>query len=189
MKKAIFLDRDGTINYDKKYVYRIADFQFLPLAIEALQIMINSGYLLFIITNQSGIARGYYSENDCIRLNEWLCTELLRHGVKIEKIYYCPHYPEGRVIRYRKECNCRKPQIGMFEKAISEFDIDINQSIVIGDRLRDCTLALSGMCEGFLVEKTESAQVINLVSSGYYPHIKYKKNLYECAKYIEKNLV
>ena len=123
-RAAVFLDRDGTINMDKDFVCRIEDFEFLPGAIEGLKLLQDAGYLLIIITNQSGIARGYYTEADFHKLNDWMLTELQEHyGVKIDAVYYCPHLPSTDELvapelkKYRVSCTCRKPQIGLFEKA------------------------------------------------------------------------
>ena len=101
MNKAVFLDRDGTINVDKKYLYRISDFDFIPGAKEALFSLQKAGYLLVIITNQSGVARGYYSETDVQRLNDWLRQTLALENILISGIYYCPHHPEGSVAGYK----------------------------------------------------------------------------------------
>ena len=109
--KAVFLDRDGTINIDKGYLYRISDFEFLPGAVEALRNLQEAGYLLIIITNQSGIGRGYYTEEDFAVLTDYMKGELSKSGVNISGVYYCPHLPDAEVERYRKICTCRKPGI------------------------------------------------------------------------------
>ena len=132
MERAIFLDRDGTINIDNNYIYKISDFKFIEGAIEALKMFQNNKYKLIIITNQSGIAKGFFKEKDLEILNIWLKNELKQNGVIIDAIYYCPHNANDN-------CNCRKPKIGLFEKAIKEFNIDISKSYAIGDKLRDCT--------------------------------------------------
>ena len=163
--KAIFLDRDGTINIDKGYVYRVEDFEFLPGAIEALRLLQEAGFILIIITNQSGIARGYYTEEDFERLNRWMLTELERHGVHIAAVYYCPHLPDAEVERYRKICTCRKPETGLFERAVHDFDIDLSLSYAVGDKERDCSICLKSECRGFLIGRDvmslhEAAEII-----------------------------
>ena len=158
MSKAVFLDRDGTINVDKNYLYKIEDFEFLPGAVEALQLLQSSGYLLIIITNQSGIARGYFTENDFLRLNDFMLNELERLGVHISKSYYCPHGPDSK-------CNCRKPKTGLFEQAAKEYDIDLSKSFAVGDKLRDCSICLKTKCRGFIINGKSDNENIRSVSS------------------------
>ena len=151
MDKAIFLDRDGTINADKAYVYKIADFEFLPGAREALLLLRRAGYRLVIVTNQSGVARGYYTEDDVRALHNWLLETLAREGVDIDGVYYCPHHPEARVEAYRTECGCRKPGLELFYKAASELGLDVNRSIAVGDRAWDLEICRRSGCRGYLV--------------------------------------
>lgn len=136
MRKAIFLDRDGTLNIDHGYVHTIDQFEFIEGSIEALKVLQEMGYCLILVTNQSGIARGYFSEDDFNQLTEWMDWSLEDRGVHLDGIYYCPHHPEGKG-EYRKECDCRKPKGGMLLEAIKDFDIDPKQSIMIGDKLDD----------------------------------------------------
>ncbi len=160
MNKAVFLDRDGTINVEKNYLYRIEDFEFLPGVLEGLRRFKEAGYLLIIVTNQSGIGRGYYTEKQYKELETWMCDQLEKYGAAIDGIYYCPHLPDAKVEQYRKECNCRKPQKGMFETAIKEYDIDVSKSIAIGDKLRDLTLCENGVTTGFLVYAEETPKKV-----------------------------
>lgn len=129
MKKAILLDRDGTINVEKDYLHKIEDFEFEKNVIEALKIFSDLGYTMAVVTNQSGIARGYYTEDDLQKLNEYIKRELEKHGIVIEKFYYCPHHPEKGIGKYKTVCMCRKPNTGMLEAAIEEFDIDRTVSL------------------------------------------------------------
>lgn len=130
--KAVFFDRDGTINVEKNYVFRIEDFEFQPGIIELMRQYYKQGYLLFVITNQSGIARQFYSEADYRKLSKWMCQQLQKEGIEITKNYHCPHHPE-----ITGDCNCRKPKPGMIVEAISEYNIDAANSILIGDSERD----------------------------------------------------
>ncbi|MFD1804991.1 D-glycero-beta-D-manno-heptose 1,7-bisphosphate 7-phosphatase [Pasteurella oralis] len=136
MKKAIFLDRDGTLNLDHGYVHEIDQFKFITGSIEALQQLKQMGYLLILVTNQSGIARGYFSEEQFLQLTEWMDWSLADRGVDLDGIYYCPHHIEGKG-EYKKECNCRKPKSGMLLQAIKELDIDPTRSVMIGDKVED----------------------------------------------------
>ncbi|MEK7540623.1 MAG: D-glycero-beta-D-manno-heptose 1,7-bisphosphate 7-phosphatase [Patescibacteria group bacterium] len=129
--KAVFLDRDGTININEpEYIHKIEDFKFVPGAISALKKLSRTGYKIIIITNQSGIARGYYSEKELKVLHNWMLKELKNKRVRIDKIYYCPHGPDDN-------CFCRKPKIGMFLQAVKDFNINLSKSWFIGDDTRD----------------------------------------------------
>ena len=139
--KAVFLDRDGTINIDKEYMYKINDFEFILGAVEAIKKMNSLGYKVIVVTNQSGIARGFYLEKDLIYLHDFIQIQLSLNGAVIDAFYYCPHHPEATVEKYRIDCNCRKPKKGLFERAIAEHGIDVKQSWAVGDRLRDVTPA------------------------------------------------
>ncbi|MCH5336479.1 MAG: HAD family hydrolase [Campylobacter sp.] len=132
--KALFLDRDGVINVDKKYVYKIKDFEFCEGIFELCEFFSQKGFLIFVITNQSGIARGYYTEEDFEILSAFVLDEFAKRKTKISKIYHCPHL-EG--------CECRKPKPGMLLKAKDEFDINMQNSIFIGDNLSDMEAGLS----------------------------------------------
>lgn len=112
MNKAIFLGRDGTINVDKCYVHEKRDFEFMLGAIEGMKMLQDAGFLMIIVTNQSGIGSGCYSEKEYFGLMEWINRELEKQGVRISASYFCPHILDAPVIRYRKKCNCRKPKIG-----------------------------------------------------------------------------
>ncbi len=159
MNKAVFLDRDGTINEDYGYLYEIEKFRFLDGVLEGLKKFQDEGYMLVIITNQSGIARGYYSENDYEKLSDWMVKELEKRDIHIKKMYYCPHHPDSKIEKYKKNCKCRKPELGLFYEAIKELDIDLNSSIAIGDRDRDVAICKETSIKGFVIysedERTE----------------------------------
>ena len=188
MNKAIFLDRDGTINVEKDYLYRIEDFEFLPGVIDALRDLQQKDYRIIVVTNQSGIARGYYLENDFIRLNEWMKDTLREHGVKVDAVYYCPHHPEAKIEKYRLECECRKPKLGLFEQAIKEFDIDVDKSYAIGDKIRDCAICRSTQCHGFLIGENEDPQIIEAVKQGEHQNISYADDVVEASRIILKEI-
>ena len=125
---AVFLDRDGTINVDTGYLHEIDDFQFIENAIEAMQAIKQMGYALIIVTNQSGIARGMFTEDQFMHLTEWMDWSLADRGVDLDGIYYCPHHPEGTVEEFRQECNCRKPEPGMLLDAQKFLKIDMSKN-------------------------------------------------------------
>ncbi len=181
MNKAIFLDRDGTINVEKHYLYKIEDFEFLPGVVDALRDLQRAGYLLIIITNQSGIGRGYYTETDFQKLNDWMVSTLKEQGVSIADVYYCPHLPDAQVPEYRKECNCRKPKLGMYQQAILDYNIQIDQSYAIGDKIRDCAICESTPCKGYLIGENENPEVIANVKAGMMDRVCYANTLSEAA--------
>ena len=136
MNKAIFLDRDGTLNIDYGYVHEIDNFKFIDSAIDALRELKKMGYMLVLVTNQSGIARSYFSEEQFLQLTEWMDWSLAEQDVDLDGIYYCPHHPEGKG-EYKEDCDCRKPKPGMLLQAIKELKIDPTQSIMVGDKVED----------------------------------------------------
>ena len=136
MEKYIFFDRDGTINVEKHYLHKIEDFEYENGVLEALEGLQKLGYKFIIVTNQAGIAKGYYTERDYLILEEFIEKDLLKKGIIIQKTYHCPHHPQGK-IPYNVNCECRKPKTGMFIKAIEEFNIDIENSYMVGDRFTD----------------------------------------------------
>ena len=132
MNKALFLDRDGVVNVERDFVFKIDQFVFNKGIFDVCLKFQNSGFLIFIITNQSGIARGYYSLNEFQLLTGWMINMFRIHGVKIQKVYFCPHHPA-----HGGECECRKPKPGMIIEACNEFNIDLSQSVLIGDKISD----------------------------------------------------
>ena len=139
--KAIFFDRDGTLNVDVHYLHDPADFVWIEGAIAAIRWANAHGYLVIVVTNQSGIARGYYDEDAVRHLHDWMNAELAAHGAHIDAFYYCPHHTEGSVPAYVKQCDCRKPAPGMILRAIVEHDIDPAASFLFGDAASDVTAA------------------------------------------------
>lgn len=141
MNKALLLDRDGVVNCDYGYVHRIDDFDFVDGIFKLTELAQQLGYLIFIITNQSGIARGLYTEKQFLKLQKWVSEQFQQRGVRIAKTYYCPHHPTEGSVSYRTICSCRKPKPGMIVRAQQEFDLDLDRSIMIGDKLSDMKAA------------------------------------------------
>ena len=141
--KAAFLDRDGVINKDHSYVHSWEKFEFCDGAIDAMADLMQLGYTLFIISNQSGIARGLFTENDVLILHQQLRLELKKFGVFPVFDYFCPHHPEASIDKYRMSCTCRKPRPGMVERAVSEHNIDLQSSILVGDKITDIQCAIN----------------------------------------------
>jgi D-glycero-D-manno-heptose 1,7-bisphosphate phosphatase len=145
MNKAVFLDRDGTINTEVDYLSTVEGFIFLPGALAALVRLAKTKYKIIIVTNQSGIGRGYFTEERLKEINVKMCCLLEKAGGRIDAIYYCPHRPD-------ENCSCRKPKTGMIEDAKKDFTIDLAASYMIGDATRDVQLAINAGCTSILVE-------------------------------------
>ncbi|OJB98407.1 D-glycero-beta-D-manno-heptose 1,7-bisphosphate 7-phosphatase [Yersinia ruckeri] len=140
---AIFLDRDGTLNIDHGYVHEIDNFQFIDGVIDACRELKEMGFALVLVTNQSGIARGKFTEAQFISLTEWMDWSLADRGVDLDGIYFCPHHPEGCVEAFRQICECRKPLPGMLIEAQQELNIDMAASYMVGDKIEDMQAALA----------------------------------------------
>lgn len=173
MRNAVFIDRDGTITHDIGYVHKIEDFKLLPNAIKGLKLL--KKYRLFIVTNQSGIGKGFFTLKDFFNYNKMVLAELNKNNIKIQKTYYCPHAPED-------SCSCRKPKTKFLKGAEKEFSIDLNKSFVIGDKKADVELGRNAGCKSVLVltgdgKKTAKESKPDFVA----------KDLLDAAKWIVKN--
>jgi len=168
--KALFLDRDGVINVDHGYVYKIEEFEFTKGIFELLQLFSNQGYLLFIVTNQSGIGRGYYSQEAFETLTEWMIETLHGNDIDIKEVQYCPHTPE-------KNCHCRKPETGMIDNILQRYPIDLKHSWMIGDKQSDIDLA-------------RNAHIGSSIAIGdkVLEHCDYSfRTIQECTEYLQEN--
>lgn len=154
--KCAFLDRDGVINVDHGYVGSWSDFDFLPNAIEGMRLLRALGYSLFVVTNQSGIARGLYSESEFWHLTIAIEKYLQDYGVTIERTYFCPHHPVSGNGEYLKYCDCRKPKPGLILQCTEEYDVNLEESILVGDKISD-----------YLAGKAAGVRHIFLIKSGY----------------------
>ena len=141
--KAFFFDRDGTLNVEVGYLYEIDKFKWIDGAVEAIKFCNDNRYLVIVVTNQSGIARGFYSETEVQQLHQYMNEELAHFNAHIDAFYYCPHHPQGTVDKYRLDCDCRKPKPKMIEDACRDYNIDKTKSFMIGDALRDVECAKS----------------------------------------------
>lgn len=150
IKKAVFLDRDGTINIEKEYLYKPEEFEFTSGAIEAIRLLNHAGYLVIVVTNQSGVARGFYSEEDLIRLHHYIDRLLKSGGAWVDAWYYCPHHTAGKA-PYNLACSCRKPLPGMLQQAAADHAIDLSRSWMVGDKLADIEAGLSAGSKSILV--------------------------------------
>ncbi|MBJ6751092.1 D-glycero-beta-D-manno-heptose 1,7-bisphosphate 7-phosphatase [Geomonas anaerohicana] len=162
-RRAVFLDRDGTINQEVQYLSRVEEFRLIPGVPYALQRLKDAGFLLIVVTNQSGIGRGLYDEAALAAIHDRMHEELGDFGITIDACYFCPHHPEHGVGDYRVECSCRKPSPGMLVQAARDFDIDLARSYMIGDKLADIEAGLNAGCRALMVRTgygaTDSARL------------------------------
>ncbi|MDA9556231.1 D-glycero-beta-D-manno-heptose 1,7-bisphosphate 7-phosphatase [Vibrio sp.] len=153
-KPAIFLDRDGVINVDHGYVHDEHDFEFIDGIFEACQKLKAMGYLLVVVTNQSGIAREKFTEDRFMSLTQWMDWNFVDNGVELDGIYYCPHHPDHGNEKYKQDCDCRKPKPGMFKSAQDFLNIDMANSIMVGDKLSDLQAAKAAGVNTQILVKT-----------------------------------
>ena len=163
-KPCCFLDRDGVINYDKGYTYKIKDFVFKPKVKEAIKYLNDNNYYISIVSNQSGIARGYYKINDVHLLHKYLLRQLYNFGAYIDKIYFSPFHPHGKILKYRKNSNLRKPKIGMLKLSQKELNFDKSKTFLIGDADSDIQAAKNFKIKGYLVKKNLLEQVKEIIN-------------------------
>lgn len=150
MQKAIFLDRDGVLNKEiGKYIEKFLEFEVLTQNIPFLKKAVDQGYLLFVITNQGGIAKGLYTRQDLNMMHEHLKNTLAGYGISLKEIFYCPHHPDF------SNCLCRKPDSLMIEKAISKYNLDPSQSLMIGDKIRDIEASEKVGVKGYLIKENQ----------------------------------
>ena len=141
MKPAVFIDRDGTISEEVGYVNHPSRFRLFPYSSEAIRILNNNDWLAIVITNQAGVARGYFSEDVIVSVHEQLKRDLNESSAQLDAIYYCAHHPSVGEPPYRSDCDCRKPKTGLINRAASDFEIDRAASWMVGDRYGDVELA------------------------------------------------
>lgn len=174
MQKAIFLDRDGVINVEKNYVYKSEEFEFITGLFDSLRELQKAGFLLFIITNQSGIGRGYYTIQDFNILTSWMLEQFKKEGIAISQVEFCPHSPD-------EICECRKPKTGMIDAILKNFSIDLENSWLIGDKDADIQCAKSANIKNAIQVKSghsfdESKSQANFVC----------ESIADCAKIIQQ---
>ena len=167
-KSAVFLDRDGVINKDLGYVFKIDDVEWISGSIEAIKLLNKKNFLVFVVTNQSGVARNFYSENDVKKLHRWMKNILKEKNAIINEFSYCPHHPDAINRKYRRECNCRKPNPGMIDKIIKNWQIDRKSSFLIGDNDTDIEAAYKAKINGYKFTSNNLLQFVqNIIQRKY----------------------
>lgn len=150
-RRAVFLDRDGTINLEKDYLHRVEDFAFVPGAPEAIRRLREAGFLVLVVTNQSGVARGYFGMEEVEALHRHLQRELERFGTAVDGFYVCPHHPTEGQGEYRRRCDCRKGEPGLLLQAAAEHRVDLDASFMVGDKAADVLAGERAGCRSILV--------------------------------------
>jgi D-glycero-D-manno-heptose 1,7-bisphosphate phosphatase len=179
-RRAIFLDRDGTLNHDAGYVHRVEDLRLLDNAVAGLTRMAALDYRLFIVTNQAGIARGYFSEADMQAFNQALVARLMAEGIVIDAIYHCPFHPTAGIGRWRRDSPLRKPRPGMMLQAAHEHQLDLVSSFVIGDKTSDVQAGRAAGCRTILI--SDAARSYDETSRPDFVAV----DLLEAAQYVER---
>ncbi len=172
--KVAFLDRDGVINEEVRYLHKPSEFKYTYRCKDALKYLRNDGFEIIIVTNQAGIAKGIFTEREYYTLTNYYSQDLFDEGIEILDIFHCPHHEFATVKKYRKKCACRKPSPGMILKAMSKYEIDIESSILVGDKITDVQAGLmAGIKNSYLVESGHN------IASKYYQKFSVFKNLFE----------
>ncbi len=159
-KPSVFFDRDGVLNKDQGYTHLPEQVEWNPGAIEAVKHANDKGYYVVVVTNQAGIARGFYNEQTVEKLHEWMNEELSNFGAHVDAFYYCPHHPEAGIGQYLAKCECRKPKPGMLLKAIADWNIDVEKSLLIGDKESDIEAANRADIKGYLLQTENLCEII-----------------------------
>ncbi|MBI2067935.1 MAG: HAD family hydrolase [Deltaproteobacteria bacterium] len=165
VQRAVFLDRDGTINVDRGYVYRIDQFEFIPGAVEAMRRLTENQIAIYIVTNQAGIGLGLYTEEDFWGLTRHMLGTLAQNGVRVEQVFFCPHHPEATLEQYRQKCGCRKPETGLFEAVLKEYPKE--RLTLVGDKKSDIEAGQRLGIRTYLVETGYGAEHKNQVRADF----------------------
>ncbi len=188
MHVGIFFDRDGTINEEVNYLSSPEQLKLIPRVIKAIQEANSSGSKVFIISNQAGVARGFMSEQQVQHVNNSLLQLLQQEHCTIDKLYYCPHHPDYGEVPYRANCDCRKPKIGMLLQAAHEFQIDLQSSFVIGDKISDVQTANNAGAQGILVKTGYGLKEMNLLQQNNVHPAYIAEDSYDAVQFIKQQL-
>ncbi len=187
MTKAVFLDRDGTINQEVEYLDNLSDLSLIQGVHEGIRTLNQADFMVVVITNQSGVARGYFDEGFVDTVHRELGKQLERAGARVDKWYFCPHHPEAGRAPYRQICTCRKPATGMLEQAVQEFDIDLTHSYMVGDSLSDLQTAWNAGISSILVLTGHGRKTVAALSKAELQRIDYiAKDLLDACRWITR---
>lgn len=188
MFPALFLDRDGTINEEVDFLSSPTEIKLIPRSADAIRIANQLGIKVFIVTNQSGIARGFLTEKKLEEIHNALIQLLSTHNAYIDAIYYCPHHPENGEPPYRTECSCRKPLIGMLERAVKEFNIDLRKSFVIGDKFIDILTGINAGANPILVLTGYGSREVKILDENNIKIPYIASDLYDAVQFVKNSL-
>jgi D-glycero-D-manno-heptose 1,7-bisphosphate phosphatase len=189
LKPAAFIDRDGTINIDGGYINHPDRFFIYPFAAQAVRMLNLAGYLCVIVTNQSGIGKGFYDLPLMERIHKKMLTYFESEGAKIDGIYYCPHDPNAKISEYRTDCDCRKPRTGMLEAAAKDLPIDRERTFFIGDKYSDMEAGFNFGCTGIMVNTGYGLGMRELYGKSWKRQPDYiAENLLEAARIIARGV-
>lgn len=146
-RPAVFLDRDGVLTKEEGYITNVENLHIFPYTAECIRQIHEKGYYAIVITNQSGVARGFFTEKKLMEMNDYLMRL-----INVDAVYYCPHHFQGKIVQYRKVCHCRKPETGLFEKACEQFNVDMQNSYMVGDRAGDIIAGQNAGVKTILLE-------------------------------------
>ena len=188
MERAVFVDRDGVISEEVGYISDVEHFRLIPKSAEAVKLINQRGLKIIVITNQSGVARGYFSEEVLGHINRKMEQLLSDQGALLDGIYYCPHHPEGTVEAYRVECDCRKPATGLLIQASQEHAIDLSSSYLVGDKRTDIECAHRAGAKGILVLTGYGKDELSQIDSAALAHPEYvAADLLDAVQWIIKD--
>ncbi|MGB9735203.1 MAG: D-glycero-alpha-D-manno-heptose-1,7-bisphosphate 7-phosphatase [bacterium] len=182
----IFLDRDGTINVEDGYITKIEQLHLYKETITALKILKELGYKLVIVSNQAGVAKGLLTEATLVEINKALLSMLLQENIFIDGLYYCPHHPEAVIPEYKKDCECRKPKIGMIKRAERELNINAKGAYMIGDKLTDIELAYNFGGRGILLLTGYGEEEVKKINSPRHTPLYVAKDILDAVEWIKK---
>jgi len=184
-KPAVFLDRDGVIIKDAGYLHEVKNVEFIPGALSSIKLLNKHNYLVIVVSNQSGVARGYFNEDDVIKVNNFIARTANKHFATIHGFYYCPHHPKEGVGLYNKNCECRKPKPGMIYKAVNYHNINLQKSILIGDKITDLQVAKNVGVPAYLVSTGYGKMYYDIINKdlGFnFKNWKYVNSIAEAVK-------
>ena len=188
MNRAVFLDRDGVITKEPPYyAHKINQLELIPNSAEAIRLLNESGFKVIVVSNQAGVARGYYQEKDIETYNNAMKGQLEEKGARIDAIYYCPHHPEAVIEKYKIDCECRKPKPGMLKRAEKDLGLDLKRSFLIGDKMSDIEAGYRAGCKTILVLTGQGNDELKKISKMDIKPNYISKDLFTAIQIIKRN--